>query len=83
MKEENNIKILDALNKGCCMGSDAVKFVLEKIEGKSFEKIVENAKLRALGYLSLANSAIFSYVFKPLIFLLVNGDFALVTPPIC
>ena len=41
MKEENNIKILDALNKGCCMGSDAVKFVLENFEGKSFEKIVE------------------------------------------
>ena len=31
MKEENNIDILDELNKGCCMGSDAIKFILEKI----------------------------------------------------
>lgn len=42
MKEENNIKILDELNKGCCMGSDAVKFVLDKIDGKEFKKTVEN-----------------------------------------
>lgn len=42
MKEENNIKILDDLNKGCCMGSDAVKYVLEKIDGKEFKKTVEN-----------------------------------------
>lgn len=42
MKEEKNIKILDDLNKGCCMGSDAVKFVLDKIEGKKFKKVVED-----------------------------------------
>lgn len=42
MKEENNIKILDELNKGCCMGSDAVNFVLEKIEGKEFKKVAED-----------------------------------------
>ncbi len=42
MKEEKNIKILDQLNKGCCMGRDATKFVLEKIEGKKFGKIVED-----------------------------------------
>lgn len=42
MKEENNINILDELNKGCCMGSDAVKFILEKIEGKEFKKVCED-----------------------------------------
>lgn len=42
MKEENNIKILDELNKGCCMGSDAVKIILEKIEGKEFKKVCED-----------------------------------------
>ena len=41
MKEENNIKILDELNKGCCMGSNAVEFILEKIEGKEFKAVVE------------------------------------------
>lgn len=41
MKEENNINILDELNKGCCMGSDAVKVILEKIEGKEFKKVCE------------------------------------------
>ncbi len=41
MKEENNIKILDDLSKGCCMGSDAVKVILEKIEGKEFKETVE------------------------------------------
>ena len=42
MKEENNIDILDELNKGCCMGSDAVKFILEKIEDKEFKKVCED-----------------------------------------
>lgn len=42
MREEKNIKLLDELNKGCCMGSDAVKFVLAKIEGKCFKKTVED-----------------------------------------
>ncbi|MBO5121286.1 MAG: hypothetical protein J6C28_06355 [Bacilli bacterium] len=42
MKEEKNIDILDELNKGCCMGSDAVKFILDKIEGKKFKEVCEN-----------------------------------------
>ena len=42
MKEENNINILDEVNKGCCMGSDAVKFILEKIEDKKFRDVCEN-----------------------------------------
>ena len=42
MKEENNIDILDELNKGCCMGSDAVKYILEKIEDKKFKKVCED-----------------------------------------
>ena len=42
MKEEKNINILDELNKGCCMGSDAVKFILEKVEGKDFKNTCEN-----------------------------------------
>lgn len=42
MKEENNINILDELNKGCCMGSDAVNCILDKIEEKEFKKTVED-----------------------------------------
>lgn len=42
MKEEKNIDILDELNKGCCMGSDAVKFILDKIENKKFKEVCEN-----------------------------------------
>ena len=42
MKEEKNIDILDELNKGCCMGSDAVKFILDKIEGKKFKEVCES-----------------------------------------
>lgn len=41
MKEEN-INILDEISKGCCMGSDATKFIIEKIEDKNFKETVEN-----------------------------------------
>ena len=42
MKEENNINILDELSKGCCMGSDAVKIILPKIDGKEFKEVASN-----------------------------------------
>ena len=36
MKE--NINALDEIHKGCCMGMDAIHFVLEKVEDHSLEK---------------------------------------------
>lgn len=41
MKEENNINTLDELNKGCCMGMDALEVILEKVKGKEFKKILQ------------------------------------------
>lgn len=34
MKE--NINALDEMNKGCCMGMDAIHFIIEKIDDKKF-----------------------------------------------
>ena len=42
MKEETNIKVLNDLNKGVCMGSDAVKVIYEKAEGKKLRLLIEN-----------------------------------------
>lgn len=42
MKEETNIKVLNDLNKGVCMGSDAVKVIYEKAEGKKLCLLIEN-----------------------------------------
>ena len=41
MKEENNIKVLDEVNKGCTMGMDSLKDILDKAEGKSFKETLE------------------------------------------
>lgn len=41
MKEENNINTLDELNKGCCMGMDALEVILEKVKGKEFKKLLQ------------------------------------------
>lgn len=41
MKEENNIKVLDEVNKGCSMGRDALKEIIEKAEGKKFKETLE------------------------------------------
>ena len=38
--EENSINVLDELNKGCCMGMDAINFVLKKVDGNEFKKIL-------------------------------------------
>lgn len=40
MTLENNINVLDELHKGCCMGIDAINFVLEKVETKEFKDVL-------------------------------------------
>ena len=41
MKEETNKKALDELHKGCCMGVDAIEFVLDKVETKEFKDVLK------------------------------------------
>ena len=41
MSKENEINVLDELNKGACMGMDAIKFVLDKVEDDSLRKELE------------------------------------------
>lgn len=36
-----DINALDEINKGTCMGMDAISYVLEKVEDKNFKKIIE------------------------------------------
>lgn len=38
---ENEVNILDELNKGACMGMDAIHFILDKVEDDKFKKILE------------------------------------------
>lgn len=37
-KNENEINVLDELNKGACMGRDAIHFVMEKVEDANLKK---------------------------------------------
>ena len=39
-----NINALDEINKGTCMGIDAINFVLSKVEDEKFKKIIEKQK---------------------------------------
>lgn len=38
---DNNINVLDELNKGCCMGIDALSFIIEKIDEEKFRELLE------------------------------------------
>lgn len=38
---ENEVNVLDELNKGACMGMDAIHFILDKVEDDNFKKILE------------------------------------------
>jgi len=42
MKQE--INVLDELNKGSCMGVDAIDFILDKVEDDEFKQILINQK---------------------------------------
>lgn len=39
---ENEINVLDELNKGACMGMDAIHFILDKVEDDNLKKILED-----------------------------------------
>ena len=40
-KNKNEVNVLDELNKGACMGMDAIKFILDKVEDKNLYSILE------------------------------------------
>ena len=37
-KEENEINVLDELNKGACMGVDAINFIMDKVKDEDFKE---------------------------------------------
>ena len=37
-KAEKEVNVLDELNKGACMGKDAIHFILDKVEDKGLKK---------------------------------------------
>ena len=39
--ENNNLNVLDEVNKGATMGMDAINFVLDKVEDDSFKKVLD------------------------------------------
>lgn len=49
---ENNINILDELNKGCCMGMDALDMIIPKVEEDTFKDLLEKQRLE---YQDLSN----------------------------
>ena len=38
MNNENEINVLDELNKGACMGMDAIHFIIDKVEDEKLKK---------------------------------------------
>ena len=38
MKNKNEINVLDELNKGACMGKDAIHFILDKVEDEALKE---------------------------------------------
>ncbi len=40
-KDQNEVNVLDELNKGACMGMDAIHFVLDKVEDESLSQLLD------------------------------------------
>lgn len=41
-KEINEVNVLDELNKGACMGRDAIKFIIDKVDDEDLKKELKN-----------------------------------------
>ena len=52
MKDENEVNVLDELNKGACMGKDAIHFILDKVKD---EKLREELNNQYKGYEKISN----------------------------
>ena len=42
MNKKDNINVLDELNKGACMGMDAIHYILDKVENQSLKNELEH-----------------------------------------
>ncbi len=42
MKDKNEINVLDELNKGACMGQDAISFIIDKVSDKGLQTELKN-----------------------------------------
>jgi len=42
MNKENEINVLDELNKGACMGKDAIHFILDKVKDNKLKEELNN-----------------------------------------
>lgn len=42
MENKNEINVLDELNKGACMGKDAIHFILDKVEDEALKEELNN-----------------------------------------
>lgn len=44
-KDQNEINVLDELNKGACMGMDAIHFILDKVQDKKLHKLLKKQQM--------------------------------------
>lgn len=42
MKDTNEVNVLDELNKGTCMGMDAIELIIESVQDKNLKKALKN-----------------------------------------
>lgn len=42
----NNLDVLDEINKGCTMGMDALNFVMDKVENSAFKEVLDGEYLK-------------------------------------
>ena len=52
MNKENEVNILDELNKGCSMGIDAISYILDKVKNSEFKKML---KIQLNDYKQISN----------------------------
>lgn len=58
---DSNIDTLDELNKGCCMGIDALGFIIDKIDEESFRELLEKQLSEYHGFSDKINELYHDY----------------------
>ena len=48
MKNQNEVNVLDELNKGACMGMDAIHFIMDKVEDDKLKEYLGEAEKESM-----------------------------------
>ena len=60
--DNQNLNVLDEINKGACMGIDAISYIIDKVKDKKFKNYLKDSLASIKRYLKILMKFILSII---------------------